>query len=631
MNRAFLELYENELRHIREHAAEFAAAYPKIAARLALDKDARDTCPDPFVERLLEGFAYLAARVQMKLEAEFPRFTQGILETVYPDYMAPWPSAAIARLQPKHDDKSLLGGALLPRGSAMSSLAVKDEATTCTFTTAHNVRLLPFSVAEDKSGAEYHTRNLGELNLGRYCSDARAALRLRIRLHGADDVTLDKVETDRLVLFVHGEDHLPSSILEAVFAHGRGVLITAAGDSRHKSATWLERGCLEHAGFSEDEAMLPRSPGSFEGHRILREHFMIPQRNHFFTVNGVRAALQKLAVREFDLIIPLSERHQNLEGFITGGLFQFNCTPVVNLFRKRLDRIPLGPGFTEYQAIPDRLRMLDFEVHTVLDVTGYGRTSTDQQAFHPFYLQPSHSSSPVGFYTVNRLPRTLSENERHFGPRSTYAGSEVFLSLVDPSAAPISPSLEQLAVTALCTNRHLPLTMPKGLGETDFILDDHAPVKSVRCLVGPTSPRPSFAEGRHAWRAISLLSLNYLSLVEDKTSSGVLALRELLRLYTSFNVSSQRMLDGLVSVSSRPSLSRSPGGGPVVFVRGMDVDLTLDEDRFAGSGVFTLASVLEQFIARYVTLNNYTRLKLNTVQRKEVMTWPPRLGRIPPL
>jgi type VI secretion system protein ImpG len=153
----------------------------------------------------------------------------------------------------------------------------------------------------------------------------------------------------------------------------------------------------------------------------------------------------------------------------------------------------------------------------------------------------------------------------------------------------------------------------------------------VRCLVGPTSPRPSFAEGRHAWRAISLLSLNYLSLVEDKTSSGILALRELLRLYTSFNVSSQRMLDGLVSVGSRPSLARSPGGGPVVFVRGMDVNLTLDEDRFAGSGVFTLASVLEQFISRYVTLNNYTRLKLSTVQRKEVMTWPPRLGRIPPL
>ena len=631
MNRAFLELYENELRHIREHAAEFAAAYPKIAARLALDKEARDACPDPFVERLLEGFAYLAARVQMKLEAEFPRFTQGILETVYPDYMAPWPSAAIARFEPKYDDKSLLDGAVLPRGASLSSLRVKDEATTCTFTTAHELRLLPLSVMEGKKGGEYHTRNLGELNLTRFCQDARAALRLRLVLHGPDDVTLDKLVADRLVFFVHGEDHLPSLILESIFSHARGVLITAAGDSRHKSATWLDRSSLEHAGFSETEAMLPCGPSSFDGHRILREHFLLPQRHHFFAVNGIRAALKQLQGREFDLIIPLRDKQDGLEGFVTGELFQLNCTPIVNLFRTRLDRIPLGPGFTEYQVIPDRLRMLDYEVHTVLDVTGYGRTSTDQQAFHPFYLQPAQAASPVGFYAVNRLPRTLSENERHFGARSSYAGSEVFLSLVDPSSAPFSPRLEQLAVTALCTNRHLPLTMPKGLGDTDFLLEDHAAVSRVRCLVGPSSPRASFAEGRHAWRAVSMLSLNYLSLTDNKTTSGVLALRELLRLFTNASVSSQRMLDGIVSVESRPSLARSPGGGPVVFIRGMDVDLTLDEDRFAGSGVFTLASVLDQFLARYVTINNYTRLRLLTVQRKEVLSWPPRLGRIPPL
>ncbi len=265
----------------------------------------------------------------------------------------------------------------------------------------------------------------------------------------------------------------------------------------------------------------------------------------------------------------------------------------------------------------------------MLEVTGYGRTSTDQQAFHPFYLQPAHSAVPVGFYAVNRLPRTLSENERHFGARSAYIGSEVFLSLVDPTAAPFSPGLEQLAVIALCTNRHLPLTMPKGLGDTDFIPEDHMPVKSIRCLVGPSSPRPSFAEGRHAWRAISLLSLNYLSLAEDKTDTGILALRELLRLYTFGSSNSLRMLDGFVSVESRPAITRGSGGGPVVFIRGMDIDITLDEDRFAGAGVFPLASVLEQFLARYVSLNNYTRLKLKTVQRKEVLSWPPRLGKIP--
>lgn len=626
MNRAFLELYNEELRHIRERAGEFAASYPKIAGRLALDREARDACPDPFVERLLEGFAYLAARVQFKLEAEFPRFTQGILETVYPDYMAPWPSSAILRFEPNWNDKALLSGVVVPRGTALNSLRVKDESTTCTFTTAHEVTLWPFKIDDEKSGAEYHTRTLGELNLTKHCSNARAALRIRLKLQGADEQAINQVECDRLVFYVHGEDHLPASVLEEVFAHAQGVLICEPQDTRRIRSTWLERDALEHVGFAENEAMLPVSPRGFEGHRILREHFMLPQRNLFFAIKGLRAALAKIGGREVDVIIPLSERKENLVDFISGKLFQLNCTPAVNLFRKRSDRIPLGPGFTEYQVVMDRLRTLDFEVHSILDVTGYGKTSSEQQPFHPFYLQPAHAPNIGGFYSMNRLPRTLSENEKKFGAKSTYGGSEVFLTLVDPNAAPFSPKLEQLAVTAYCTNRHLPLGIPKGLGETDFQPEEHLSVRSVRCLAGPTVPRPAFAEGRHAWRAISHLSLNYLSLVE-KGPDGAEALRELLRLYTP-NLSSQAIIEGIHGIQSRPALARSPGGGPVVFIRGIDIDLTLDEDRYAGSGIFPLASVLEQFLARHVSMNCYTRLTLKTTQRKEVLSWPPRVGKI---
>ncbi|MEN3942417.1 type VI secretion system baseplate subunit TssF [Prosthecobacter sp. SYSU 5D2] len=627
MNRAFLELYNEELRHIRERAAEFAASYPKIAGRLALDKEARDACPDPFVERLLEGFAYLAARVQLKLEAEFPRFTQGILETVYPDYMAPWPSATIVRLEPKWNDKALMEGALVPRGTRLNSLRLKEESTTCTFVTSHDVRLCPFKIEETKKGAEYHTRTVGELNVAKFCPNPRAALRIRLQLHAPDDQSISQVDCDRLVFYIHGEDHLPATVLEEIFAHAQGVLLCEPGDVRHRHSTWLTTEALEHVGFAENESMLPVSPRSFEGHRILREHFMLPQRNLFFAIKGVKAALARLPGREVDLIIPLAERKENMVDFVSGKLFQLNCTPAINLFPKRSDRVPISPGFTEYQVVMDRLRMLDYEVHTVLEVNGYGRTSSEEQKFHPFYLRPAHHPNLGGFYSVNRLQRTLSENEKKFGAKSTYAGSEVFLTLVDPTAAPFSPKLEQLGITALCTNRHLPLSMPKGIGETDFIPEEHLPVRTIRCLAGPTVPRPSFAEGRHAWRAISHLSLNYLSLVE-KGPDGAESLRQLLRLYT-LNLPSQTIIDGILGIESKPSLARSPGGGPVVFIRGIDITLTLDEDRYAGSGIFPLASVLDQFLARQVSLNSFTRLTLKTAQRKEVMSWPPRVGKIP--
>lgn len=628
MNRPFLELYNEELRHIREHAAEFAKEYPKIAARLALDKEGRDVCPDPFVERLLEGFAYMAARVQLKLEAEFPRFTQGILETVYPDYMAPWPSAAIVCFEPKWEDKALAEGAVIPRGTVLNSLRVKDEATVCTFTTAHSLPLVPFRVSAGRSGADYHTRTLGPLNLRSHCPEARAALRIRLELMGPDDLSIDQVQCDRLVFYVHGEDELPSSVLEQIFAQGLGVLIREGGDSRGQRDTWLSKAALEQVGFSEDEAMLPSGPRSFQGHRLLREHFLLPQRNHFFAVNGLREVLSRMTGRTMDLIIPFAERDDDLVDFVAGELFQLNCTPVVNLFKKRCDRIPLGPGFTEFQVIADRLQSTSYEVHSVLDVCGHGRASAERQPFHPFYLKPALSPDNAGFYSVNRQPRTLSETERKMGAKSTYAGSEIFLTLVDSSGSPFSPKLEQLGVVALCSNRHLPLAMPKGLAETDFLGEEHLPVRSIRCLVGPSSPRPSFAEGRHAWRAISLLSLNYLSLVESGPD-GAEALRELLRLFSLGLPKEQSPIDGILGVRSKAALARSPGGGPVVFVRGVEIDLTLDEDRFAGSGVYILSSVLEQFFARHVSLNCFTRLSLSTLQRKEVMKWKPRVGRIP--
>lgn len=623
MNRAFLELYNEELRHIRERAAEFAQAYPKIAARLALAPDAREECPDPFVERLLEGFAFLSARVQLRLEAEFPRFTQGILETVFPDYMAPWPSATIVRIEPKWGDSSLVDGSPVPRKTALDSLRLKDEPTTCRFTTAHDVQLFPFDVSQ----AVYHTRNLGELNLPRLGIECRAALRLRLSMKGPEDQTINKVNCDRLPFYIHGEDHLPAMVLEEIFSHGTGVIVREAGDHLHKRSTCLPREALEHVGFAENEAILPFSPRSFEGHRVLREHFLLPQRNLFFAFNGLRKALAKVGGREVDLIIPLSERRETLEDFVSPGLFRLYCTPAVNLFHRRADRVPLGMGFTEYQVVIDRNRMLDYEVYAITEVTGYGRTSTESVPFHPFYLQPAHSPNLGGFYAVNRLQRTLSEQEKKFGAKSTYPGSEVFLSLVDPNAVPFSPNLEQLGVQAICTNRHLPLSMPVGVGETDFNPAAHLACGPIRCLVRPTSPRASFAEGRHAWRAISHLSLNYLSMVE-KGPDGAEAMRELLRLYTA-GQPSQAVVDGVVGIQSKPALVRCPGGGPVVFIRGIDIQLTLEEDRYAGQGIFPFAAALEQFLARHVSINCFTRLTLKTADRREVMTWPPRVGRIP--
>src|SRR5436190_6522732 len=161
MDRRLLNLYNIELQHLRETAAEFARDFPKIAGRLALDREAKDICPDPFVERLLEGFAFLAARVHLKLDAEFPRFTQSILETVYPHYLSPTPSMAVVRIEPDANAAQMETGFLIPRKSALKSNLGKDEKTACEYRTAHDVTLWPIRIAE----AQYYTRHLAQLEL----------------------------------------------------------------------------------------------------------------------------------------------------------------------------------------------------------------------------------------------------------------------------------------------------------------------------------------------------------------------------------------------------------------------------------------------------------------------------------
>jgi type VI secretion system protein ImpG len=624
MNRPFLQIYNEELRHIREVAGDFAAAYPKIASRLSIDRESRDTCPDPFVERLLEGFAYLTSRAQLKLEAEFPRFTQGILETVYPDYLAPSPSAAIVRLEPKWEDKSLLDGLKVARGSLMSSLKLKDEATVCRFTTAHEVTLFPLEV----TAANYLTRNIGELNLPPEFKMARAGLRLRLRLRTAGpEAILSKLNCDRLPFYLHGEDHLPATVMEEIMARGMGVIIREAGDNLHRRSTFLKMDSVRQAGFEENEAMLPPNPRSFEGHRLLKEHFILPQRALFVEFSGLKPALDRFAGKEFEIIVPLRERKDDITDFVVPSLFQLFCTPAINLFRRRTERAPISQSVHEFQLIVDRTRIFDYEIYSVEKVTGYGRTSSEEQPFFPFYLHQNHRTNAAAFYTCHRVPRALSESERRFGQRSTYPGSEVHVSLVDPDNAPFSPDLEQLSADCWVTNRHLPLDLAIGAGSTDFQAESHMPVVSIRCLAGPTPPRPSVAEGRFAWRAINHLSLNYLSLVSHG-ENGAEALRELLHLYV-VDPHTRAQIDGIRKVSSRPGFARSPGAGPVTFIRGIEVDLTLEDDRFAGSGVYLFASAVEQFLARYVALNAFTRLTLHTEQRGEIMKWPIRTGRIP--
>jgi type VI secretion system protein ImpG len=620
MDERLLSLYNTELRHLREMTGEFAREYPKIAGRLALDRDAKEVCPDPYVERLLEGFAWLAARVHLKLDAEFPRFTQALLETVYPHYLSPVPSMAVVRYEIDPQQPALAAGVTVPRGTSLKSNLGKGERTPCVFQTAHDVKLLPLRVLE----ARYFTRDVQELNLPPELG-ARAALRIRLQTTGGQ--TFDKINLESLTFYIRGADDLAGTICEQIFARKLGLVVQSVAD-RGRELARLPTAHIQRVGFSAEESLLPVSPRGFEGYRLLREYFALPQRFLFLKLVDLAEAAKRCKGDQLDLIIPLREQETSLERRVDGSCFELFCTPAINLFSKVLDRISLSDGFYEFHVVPDRNRVIDFELFELESVTGYGANPADEQEFRPFYLAKDTDTGAAAYYTTNRVPRMLSESQRLSGKKSSYHGTELFLSLVDPNSAPYRSDLRELGIKALCTNRHLPIQMAVGVGRTDFSMGVNAPVTAIRCITGPTMPKPSHTEGRFFWRLISHLSLNYLTLVDSaKGDEGAAGLRDLLKLYIEENNrQALRQIEGLLTVKSKPVVRRVAAPGPISFARGLEITLTFDEAAFEGTGVFTLGAVLEQFFAKYVSLNSFTETVVRTKQRGEIVRWPTRMG-----
>ncbi len=623
MDTRLLRLYNRELQFVRELGSEFAREFPKVAGRLGLEGL---ECADPYVERLIESFAFLAARVQLKLDAQFPRFTQHLLEMVYPQYLSPTPSMVVVQLEPGAADAARLeAGFVVPRGTALRGLLGKQIQTACEYRTAHETILWPIAIRQ----ASY-TEGLGDVEgLVRRRGDEGPPIRatLRVRLGAVGGVKLHTLPLERLPVYLHGEPELVSRLHEALTAH----VVSAAGRAVGGQGGWGEAlggEPVRPIGFEDDEALLPPRGRSFQGYRLLHEYFALPGRFSFVELRSLGPAVRRSVGGELELVYLLDACDRSLAGAVEASHLRLFCTPAVNLFPRSADPIPLTERTTEHHVVPDRSRPIDFEVHSVERVVGRGAGAEAVRRFLPFYA-PREEAPGEGeaYFTVHREPRVPPSNGRPTAARTSYAGTEVFLSLVDGDEGPFAPDLTQLTVDTLCTNRDLPLLMPIGIGRTDFTLESGAPVEAVRCLAGPTPPRPPHPDGEVAWRLVSHLSLNYLSIADGAKGKAAAALRELLRLYADVSdPGAQRQIEGVVSVASKPAIHRLPLPGPVAFARGLEITLTLDESAFAGVGVMRLAAVLERFFARYVSINTTTETVLRTVQRGEVRRWPARTG-----
>ncbi len=620
MNSRLLDYYQRELQFIREMGAEFAQRYPKIASGLDLGST---ECADPYVERLLESFAFLTARIQLKMDAEFPRFTQHLLEIIYPHYLAPLPSMTIVQFQPDLKGGVTEEGFVIPRHTRLFSQNNVKGYNKCEFQTAHEITLWPLQLDQ------VNYLPLGEAlrYAGSEVKDVKAGIRLKLQT--VLDFNFQQLNIDNIPFYLHGSGKVPSQLYEMIIGHSLAVIIQGVNETSNGFRQILNKDVIQALGFDDEQALLPYTAPSFQGYRLLQEYFALPQRYLFIDICQLQSSLQICNDTAIEIVILLDIDNTEFEDLITINHFALNCSPAINLFSKRTNRIHLSQQSTEHHLVIDRTKTHDFEVFSIEEMEGYGVGSKIEQIFRPFYSnrQENGIQGQLSFYTARREPTRESSKKDVGNLKADYVGSEIFISLVDASETPYRSDLKQIGVRALCTNRGLSKMMLIGKGKTDFNWDISAPIDAIRCLAGPTDPKPSQAEGEHAWRLINHLSLNYLSLINNDKSQGAAALRDLLRLYGDYSEPSiANQIEGLISVQCKAITVRIPVPGPMCFGRGLEIILNFDESAFVGANTFLLGAIIERFFCKYVSINSFTQLVIKTRERGEIMRWPVRTG-----
>ena len=601
MSDILLPYYDRELVAIRQLAAEFAESHPKIAGRLRLSAGSVD---DPHVERLLEGVAFLAARVHHRLDDDFPELTDALLGVLYPHYLAPTPSCAIARFTCQPD---LLAPLRLPSGRELDSEPVRGES--CRFRTAYPVTLWPIEIENVRlSGLPLAAPDNPRA--------AGAAAVLRISLVCVRSATtFTELGVDSVRVFLRASGNVALRLYELLCANA--ISVALADSAVDPTPVILGPETIQPIGFAPDEGLLPWPARSFSGFRLLTEYFAFPEKFLFLEFKGLDAKTLLASGNRLEIFVYLNRAVPELERAIDKGVLVLGCTPILNLFAQACEPIALSHTEVEYRIIPDVRRPASLEVWSIERVRET-RPDGTHRPWRPFYRlteRDREAGASAGHYHAAR---------RDSGP---LGGTEMYLTPYDPEFDAQAPADSVLSVDATCLNRDLPGELPFGGGHpTLHLVEGSTAIAHVACLTAPTRTLRTPVRERGFWRLVSHLSLGHLSVVGG--DDGAAALREILRLYDLRDLPETRSaIAGLAGVAATPGTARVPGSRLGAFCRGLDVTLEFEQQAWQASGLYLLASVLDRFLALHATVNSFVRTRVVLRGRPEgVAQWPPRAG-----
>jgi type VI secretion system protein ImpG len=604
-----LPYYERELTYLRRLSHDFARRYPKVAGRLLLSGEA---CDDPHIERLIESFAFLAARIHRKLDDEFPELTDALLQVLSPHYLRPFPSVSIAGFDLGPAAAQLSEPVRIARHSTLDSRPVRGVA--CRFSSAYELDLWPLNVVDARHESLLDLTGLKAASAGSVVSAIRLDLSLLSETAGYPQLGIRKLR-----FFLNGEAAVVALIRELIFTKAVCVWISVPG-STQKIA--LPADAIRPVGFQTHELLLEPDVRTHLAYQLLLEYFVLPEKFNFFELD-FGSCLDRLPpqTRRLELRIGLAglkdtRLSTHLLDRVGADNFMLGCTPVVNLFRHNAEPIRIGETATAYPVIVDSRRPHAYEVHEIRRVfrVQQGSDADEVQEYRPFYSLKHGDAhdAPARYWHAHYLD---DGEERNY---------TMEMSLVDSSFSALQPEASALSLDLMCTNRELPSQLPFGLADGDLFMEGGSVAKAIRFLRKP-SPSLRFPRGRGTqWRLVSHLALNHLSL----TGEGVDAIKEILTLYDiSRSAANTRQIGGVAGIEQRPVTARIAGNPFPVFARGIEVRITIDEDHYAGIGIFMFAQILDHFFGLYVHANSFTQLVVLSRQSgQELIRCQPRNG-----
>jgi len=579
----FLDYYRENLDHIRGVASEFAVEFPKIAARLELSVQ---NCQDPYVERLLEGAAFLAARVENKLDAGFPRLLETVLASAAPLAVCPVPSYAVLQLKPDTGDGRLRGGLSLSAGTAFRC-AVDGVRTPCTYTLLADAPIANVQLAD----AKYLTRELLDYGL-----DAQAALCLSLKSLGGASVSF----SDALTFYIDLPEGEASMLQGQLCGDFDGVYVRRNGKTIRLDGASVD--LPTYANQPVDSA------GALHGLATLQRFFAYPNLFKFVRIRGLSAIGN---VESLEILVALKRREPLFFRSLGPSTLRLDCAAAVNVFERRSDRTEFRGNY-ECLVMPDRSAPCDYEVFRVLSLEAY-----DERNQVLFTACDTYGSESSDRFVPHRRDHVTQSGTA----RSSYHGGEVFVSLAGPGYAACHGDIRQVGMSLLCTNRDLPLLLRL---ETPLSPPSGVPVLSASFLAQPSRPHPPTMSGAASsdWEKLSHLTFNLSSLLWKGGTMAVGILRDLVRAYgAGFGDAAERLADGIRTLDAHPRTFRFVRSGAVYFENGWEIRINLDETTCSGSGVYTYASVLKELLFAYVPLGVCVELSVVTDKREHPYVW----------